>query len=145
MVFWCRRSWAVRVVRGLVRLAWVVRVRGLSSGGIATAGRAGCLPAAVRVRVRCDVSRGTVPSKNLRTLNNGWPTGDGPLVRLVKFEMRDGKIYMCCGHAGCPQAIHEMTADDGGSWTWTLGQLRARVADHTLKCHEADIAEATYT
>jgi hypothetical protein len=97
-----------------------------------------------------------VPSKNLRTLNNGWPLGEGPLERYVRFEIRlaidladpDGlpvrRVYMVCGY-DCPTAIHEMTADDGGAWTWTLRQLAARVADHTLKCHAEDIADLTYT
>jgi len=91
-----------------------------------------------------------MPSKNLLSLNNGWPFGDLPLECTIRFENREGRIWMVC--AGCPQAImsvsepYDVAADPSRpeAYTVTLKILKAQVADHWLKCHADEIAYATY-
>ena len=93
-----------------------------------------------------------MPSKNLLTLNNGWPFSDKPLSKGFRFDVRDGRLFMTC--AGCPQAIMALTdqdpeAVDGGDkgysgYLVTLQILKERIADHWLRCHEQEIAAETY-
>jgi hypothetical protein len=85
-----------------------------------------------------------MPSKNLRTLNNGWPLGDGPLSMPVRFDIRDRRVFLMC-QEGCPQAIWAATDPvDHVGYTVDLALLKARVADHWLKVHPAEIADLTY-
>lgn len=97
-----------------------------------------------------------MPSKSLATLNNGWPFGDGPMGRHVRFEARPHLCVMGChiippGHhdvfltcPDCPQVIHKLTDDEGCPWTVSLDLLKTRITDHALKCHADQIAADTY-
>lgn len=87
-----------------------------------------------------------MPSKNLLTLNNGWPFGDGPMTRGLQFESRGGRIFAVC--ASCPQGITALTDTDPDpirpAYVVTLELLKSRIADHWLKCHAEEIAAETY-
>ena len=85
-----------------------------------------------------------MPSKNLATLNNGWPLGAGPMLCPVRFDIRDGRVFLMC-HENCEQAIWAATdPDDLIGYTVDLAMLKARVADHWLKVHPDEIADQTY-
>ncbi len=48
--------------------------------------------------------------------------------------------------ASCPQAIFCLAPDAfQPGYTWNLTGLKARVADHVLRCHAAEIADQTYS
>ena len=86
-----------------------------------------------------------MPSKNMLTLNNGWPFSDKPLSKGFRFDLRDGRLFMACFH--CPQAIMALTDEDPeglAGYTVTLQILKERIADHWLRVHAAEIADETY-
>ena len=90
-----------------------------------------------------------MPSKNMYNLNNGWPISEKPLLRDMRFEIRDARVYAVCT---CGQAIFclteppEVAADPQHPepYTVTLEFMRSRVADHWLRCHEEEIRPETY-
>ena len=83
------------------------------------------------------------PESKLASLNNGWPMGEGPMAWDVRHELREGQAHMVCAADG--QSVFCLAPDvtDVG-FTWNLAGLRARVADHVLRCHEGEIAALTY-
>ena len=86
-----------------------------------------------------------MPSKNLMTLNNGWPFSEAPLSKGFRFDLRDGRLFMTC--AACPQAIMALTDDDPeglAGYLVTLQILKEQIASHWLRCHEQEIAAETY-
>jgi len=86
----------------------------------------------------------------MRDLNNGWPFSAGPDACGFRFEVRDGRVFCVC--ASCPQAVAsvseplDVAADQTApeSYTVTLAWLKARVADHWLRCHAEEIEGVTY-
>lgn len=90
-----------------------------------------------------------MPSKNLLTINNGWPFGEGPLECGIRFEIRDSRVFIVC--ATCPQGVFVATEpadvaadpEHPAAYTVTLAFLKARVADHWLKVHPEEIAGQT--
>ncbi len=84
------------------------------------------------------------PESKLQALNNGWPFSDGPMEWDIRLEIREGQAHMVC--ASCPQAIFCLAPDAfQPGYTWNLTGLKARVADHVLRCHAAEIADQTYS
>ena len=86
-----------------------------------------------------------MPSKNMFTLNNGWPFSDKPLSKGFRFDVRDGRLFMTC--AGCPQAIMALTDEDPeglAGYLVTLQILKERISDHWLRVHADEIAAETY-
>jgi hypothetical protein len=83
------------------------------------------------------------PEPKLISLNNGWPFGDGPMAWDIRHEVRDGQAHMVCAADG--QSVFCLAPDvTSEGFTWNLAGLKARVADHVLKCHEGEIAALTY-
>lgn len=81
-------------------------------------------------------------------LNNGWPFGDGPMMWDIRHELRidaDGRVqaHMVCAADG--QSVFCLAPDTAApGYVWNLAGLKARVADHVLKCHSGEIADLTY-
>lgn len=83
------------------------------------------------------------PDVKLAGVNNGWPLGDGPMAWDVRVDVRDGQVHMVCAEDG--QSVFCLVPDvTGEGFTWNLAGLKARVADHVLRCHEGEIAALTY-
>jgi hypothetical protein len=87
------------------------------------------------------------PEPKLTGLNNGWPFSDGPMEWDIRVEVRDGatwpEIHMVCAREG--QSVFCLAPDAAlPGFIWNLTGLRARVADHVLKCHADEIADLTY-
>lgn len=94
-----------------------------------------------------------MPSKNLRTLNNGWPLSEAPMEKPFRFELRrtvidsvrKNRLVMLCG--GCGLGIFVLTDNDPAAlanYTVDLAFLKARVVDHWLRRHSEEIADQTY-
>ena len=76
--------------------------------------------------------------RNLYALGEGWAFGPGPMQWHCHLEIRDGQAHIVCD--GCPQSVFCVAPDVMlRGFTWNLELLKARVADHVLKCH-ADAA-----
>lgn len=80
--------------------------------------------------------------RHLYGLGDGWAFGPGPLqwnchIDLRLNEAREDppeEAHMVCDQ--CDQSVFCMAPDtDRRGFTWNLELLKARVADHVLKCH----------
>jgi hypothetical protein len=95
-----------------------------------------------------------MPSKNLRTLNNGWHLSDAPMGKPFRFEIRratiegirKSRLVMVCS-GGCGRGIFVLTDNDPAAlanYTVDLAFLKARLVDHWLKAHADELADQTY-
>jgi hypothetical protein len=83
------------------------------------------------------------PEPKLTGLNNGWPFSDGPMNWDIRHEIREGQAHMVCAADG--QSVFCLAPDVSlPGFTWNLAGLKARVADHVLRCHDGEIAALTY-
>lgn len=83
------------------------------------------------------------PDAKLSGVNNGWPLGDGPMAWDVRTVVRDGQVHLTCAEDG--QSVFCLVPDvTFEGFTGNLAILKARVADHVLRCHEGEIAALTY-
>lgn len=84
------------------------------------------------------------PEAKLGRVNNGWHDGPGPMRWDWHYETRDGSAQIVC--ESCPQAIAPLAPDAAGrGFPWNLEMVKARVADHVLKCHADEIAALTHS
>jgi hypothetical protein len=83
-------------------------------------------------------------SSPMERLNAGWPFGDGPNQWPVRGEVRDGQVHLVCH--GCGQSVFPLSlALDGPGYRVTGDLLKSRIADHCLKSHQDDLADAIRT
>jgi len=76
-------------------------------------------------------------------LNNGWPYSDGPEHWGWAVEPRDNEIHGVCTE--CGRAFFLMAPGPGRGYVVTTDIIKSRLADHVLRCHEAEIADQTRT
>ena len=76
-------------------------------------------------------------------VNNGWHLSDEPLNWEMRHEIRDGSAHLVCPVES--QSVFCLAPDvDRLGFTFSLAVLKARVADHVLRCHADQIADLTY-
>lgn len=82
--------------------------------------------------------------RKLGHLNNGWPFGDGPDRWAVRGEVRDGEVHLVC--ADCGGSVFPLAlALDGPGYEVSGEILKARITDHVLRLHAAQLGDAILT
>jgi len=83
-------------------------------------------------------------ARKLCGLNRGWPFTDGPDRWAIRGEVRDGQVHLVCHHCDVSVFTLALTTAEAG-YMVTGETLKARIADHVLKSHAADLGDQILT